>query len=154
MTKKVFFNQYNRPIQCKECGGAMEFKGVGEYHCEDCGAIEFDDYGVVRNYIEEHRGATVAEISFATGVSQREINEMVKEERFEVSADSRTFLKCEGCGIQIRSGRYCPTCLRLAEAAEARKLHEEEMKQRKLSGVAMGEMETAVGERRFKREEE
>ena len=41
---------------CKKCGGIMVFKGVGEYHCEDCNAVDYDDYGKVRLYIEEHDG--------------------------------------------------------------------------------------------------
>ena len=47
---------YNRPSVCSVCGGKMLFVGVGEYHCERCKNVEFDDYGKVRNYIEEHKG--------------------------------------------------------------------------------------------------
>ena len=36
-------DMYNIPRVCKECGGVMVFKGVGEYHCEDCGAVDYDD---------------------------------------------------------------------------------------------------------------
>ena len=38
-------NTYNRPTYCEKCGGGMVFKGVGEYECEKCGALEYDDYG-------------------------------------------------------------------------------------------------------------
>lgn len=48
---------YNRPTYCAECGGVMVFKGVGEYQCEKCGYLDYDDYGKVRNYIEKHMGA-------------------------------------------------------------------------------------------------
>lgn len=30
------FDMYHVPRVCKECGGVMVFKGVGEYHCERC----------------------------------------------------------------------------------------------------------------------
>ena len=53
---------YNIPRVCKECGGVMVFKGVGEYRCEDCGVVDYDDYGKVRCYIESNKGATAAQI--------------------------------------------------------------------------------------------
>ena len=56
-------NTYNRPTYCEKCGGVMVFKGVGEYECEKCGALEYDDYGKVRNYIEKHMGANAAPAS-------------------------------------------------------------------------------------------
>lgn len=49
-------DNYNRPTICAECGGIMVFKGVGEYKCEKCGSVGYDDYGKTRNYIEHHRG--------------------------------------------------------------------------------------------------
>ena len=45
-------DEYNRPKTCEKCDGVMVFMGVGEYQCEDCGAIAYDDYGKVRLYIE------------------------------------------------------------------------------------------------------
>ena len=40
-------DNYNRPTICPECGGIMIFRGVGEYKCEDCGSLGYDDYGKV-----------------------------------------------------------------------------------------------------------
>lgn len=101
---------YNRPTICPECGGIMVFKGVGEYACEDCGHRDYDDYGKVRNYLEKHDGATAAQVSAATGVTQHAIRDMLKESRLEIAANSKAFLKCERCGASIRSGRFCPKC--------------------------------------------
>lgn len=112
MFKKEFnaVNTYNRPIYCDKCGGVMVFKGVGEYHCEKCGYVDYDDYGKVRNYIEKHVGANAAQVSNATGVSQKAIRELLKESRIEITPDSAIFLRCEICGAAIRGGRYCPKC--------------------------------------------
>lgn len=153
MQEKIYLNQYNKPVRCKKCGGDMIFQGVGEYQCEKCKALEYDDYGKVRTYLELHRGATAGEISIATGVNQREINEMLREERFEVSVDSRTFLKCEECGVEIRIGRLCPTCLKLREAAINKKRKNEELEEKKkvMTGIGMEKKEVASGEKRFKR---
>lgn len=141
---------YNIPRVCKKCGGVLVFKGVGEYRCEDCGELDYDDYGKVRMYIEEHRGATAAQIEAAIGVSQRSIRQMLKDGRLEVTKDSRTFLKCEICGKAIRSGQYCPEC----EVAVHRNLEAEQRAQIKknIHGAGMGQ-KGEEGQRRFMREE-
>lgn len=103
-------SRLNIPTYCEKCGGVMVFKGVGEYKCEECGNLDYDDYGKVRNYVEKHPGATSAQASAATGVTQKSIRGMLKEERLEIAANSTTFLKCESCGTKIRSGRFCKKC--------------------------------------------
>ena len=120
-------DEYHIPRACAKCGGVMIFKGVGEYHCEDCGEVAYDDYGKVRLYIEEHRGATAAQIESAIGIPQRTIRRMLKEGKLEVTADSRAFLYCEVCGKAIRSGRYCPEC----EIKVHRKMESEQREKRK-----------------------
>lgn len=104
------FDMYHVPRVCKECGGVMVFKGVGEYHCERCDSVEYDDYGKVRLFIEENKGATAAEIESAVGVSQRVVRRLLKDGRIEIAEGSNVFLRCELCGKQIRSGQYCPDC--------------------------------------------
>ena len=101
---------YNRPLVCEECGGIMIFKGVGEYQCEKCRHVAYDDYGKVRLYVEKHRGATTAQVSMETGVSQKSIRNMLKENKLEITQDSAAFLRCEVCGASIRGGRLCSKC--------------------------------------------
>ena len=142
---------YNIPRVCKNCGGVMVFKGVGEYHCEDCGEVDYDDYGKVRLYIEEHRGATAAEIENASGVSQRTIRKLLKEGRLEVAENSKTFLSCEICGKPIRSGQYCPEC----EINVHRKIEEkqrQEMHKNKNTQGYSGPQKVDEGQRRFRRD--
>lgn len=100
----------HKPTCCENCGGRVQYKGIGEYRCEDCKAVMYDDYGKVRNYLEENRGATQVEVSQATGVSTSTIRQLLRDDRLEVSADSAVFLHCEICGTPIRSGRYCTEC--------------------------------------------
>ena len=150
--EKYLLNEYHRPDVCVNCGGNMVFRGVGEYQCERCQHVMYDDYGKARNYLEKHGGATVAEVAGATGVSQQTINQMLREERFEVSVDSKSFIKCEGCGRPIRMGRYCAECAKLVAAAEAKKRTEKDAELRKEMIRGVGTVgETAEGERRFKR---
>lgn len=142
---------YHVPRVCKQCGGVMIYKGVGEYHCEDCGFVDYDDYGKVRMYIEAHRGATAAEIEAAIGVSQRTIRQMLRESRIEVAEGSKSFLHCDLCGKEIRSGRFCPECeVKVHHAME----EEQREKLRKdAKGFGMQQKGDAEGHRRFVREE-
>lgn len=142
---------YNRPYVCDNCGGLMEFKGCGEYECEDCHTKGFDDYGKVRNYIELHRGANAAEIESKTGVTQKSIRQMLKESKLEITADSVAFMRCEICGVNIRSGRFCPKC-----EAFYHKEKEKQMRE-KLKGFGLENeeerRERQKGEKRFLRDE-
>lgn len=143
-------DQYHTPRICKECGGIMIFKGVGEYQCEDCKARDYDDYGKVRAFLEEHKGANAAEVEAATGVKQKTIRLMLKESRLEVTENSKAFMNCERCGKIIRSGRLCPKC----ETEYHRILEEEQRKKRNLnvSGHGMQTESLEKGEKRFNRE--
>jgi len=139
--------QYHVPQTCKVCGGVMVFKGVGEYHCEDCKAVDYDDYGKVRLYIEEHPGANAAQVEENTGVSQKIIRRLLKEGRIEVAEGSKSFLRCEVCGKSIRSGQFCPEC----ETKVHHRLEEQQraiQKKRNAMGVSMGQ-KGDEGQRRF-----
>ena len=129
----------------------MIFDGVGEYHCEDCKHIEYDDYGKVRLYIEQHRGATAAEIENEIGISQKSIRQMLRDSKIEIASESKTFLKCEFCGVDIRSGRYCKKC----ETNYHRQLEEEERLNRAkpgYRGYSLEKENAEEGEKRFRRE--
>lgn len=141
---------YRIPKICTECGGVMVFKGVGEYQCEDCKRLDYDDYGKTRLYIETHRGATAPEIEAATGVKQKTIRAMLKEGRLEVTKDSKELLFCEMCKKAIRSGKLCPKC----EISYHRSLEDKLRRERQagIYGFGKGNRE-AVGAKRFKREQ-
>ena len=128
-------NDYNRPTLCKSCGGIMVYKGLGEYQCEDCQQFDYDDYGKVRNYLDKHTGANVAEISSATGVTHKAIREMIKENRFEVIDNRGGYIRCEMCGKNIKSGRLCESC----EILYHRQLEEEARGSKKSNISGYGE---------------
>ena len=141
----------NIPTYCEKCKGVMVFKGVGEYKCEDCGHVEYDDYGKCRNFIETHPGATTAQVSSGTGVSQKAIRQMLKDQRLEIAANSHAFLKCESCGASIRYGRLCKSCETkyhrdLENQARIHKPHEN------MSGFSAEIPKGEEGAKRFRRE--
>ena len=127
----------------------MVFKGVGEYECEDCKNRDYDDYGKVRLYVEKHHGATAIEVERETGVSQKAIRQMLKEERLEVAENSRAFLHCEICGASIRSGRFCAKCM-----TSANRQYEAEIRSQKKNLQGYGqETQGESGAKRFTREQ-
>ena len=128
----------------------MVFKGVGEYHCEDCGLVDYDDYGKVRLYIEAHKGATAAEIEKEVGVPQRTVRRLLKDGRIEIAEGSKMYLRCELCGKQIRSGQFCPEC----EIKAHRNLEEKqrELQRNITQGYGMGDRKGEEGQKRFVRE--
>lgn len=149
-TQVLGITDYNRPYTCRACGGMMIFKGVGEYECEDCHDLDYDDYGKTRNYLESHAGANTAEIAAHTGVSQKAIRQMLKESRLEIASNSKTFLKCEICGVSIRYGTLCSKC----EMAYNRGMEERERANRKIAGYGTDiERKEHKGEKRFTRNE-
>ena len=104
------------PLTCEKCGKANpEYKGVGEYKCAECGYTMYDDFGLVRNYLEAHAGATQSEVSRETGVAMDKIRQFLKEDRLEIVAGSNVMMTCEICNAPIRSGRYCPACALVVE---------------------------------------
>lgn len=75
----------NKPTRCSKCGCPVSYKGLGEYVCDNCGFHEFDDYGKVRIFLEKHPGSNIVQVEAGTGVSQKTINQLVSEGKFEIS---------------------------------------------------------------------
>ncbi|MBO6147911.1 MAG: hypothetical protein J6O55_01070 [Lachnospiraceae bacterium] len=145
---------YHRPWDCENCGyGDLVFIGLGEYKCPKCGHINLDDYGKVRDYLDENPGATVNATSMATGVSKMSITTMLRDERLEIREGSATFLKCRSCGAPINSGYYCHTCAKLAEAADRKKREKEKAEERmeNIHGISAA-IEDTDGKMRFRRD--
>jgi DNA-directed RNA polymerase subunit M/transcription elongation factor TFIIS len=140
------WDHYHIPSTCEKCNGIMIFMGVGEYKCEECGYIAYDDYGKVRLYIETHPGANASEIEDKTGVTGRTIRRLIREERIEVAANSKVLITCEACGKDIRSGRFCPECeVKYHRIAEER----ERKRKTKIAGFGTDRSTGEEGERRF-----
>ncbi len=99
----------NKPVKC-ECGGKLFHIGSGKYQCETCGSLVMDDFGKVKQFLEENGVMPIVAISQCTGVSVEVIEGLLKEGRVEISENSQYFLDCQKCGCAIRSGRFCVDC--------------------------------------------
>lgn len=102
----------NHPVQCSKCGSSLYYRGSGKYVCSSCENIEYDDFGKVKLYLDEHGISTMAVISEETGVPIKHLNLMLREGRVEIPDGSKFYIKCEKCGCSIRYGRFCPDCVR------------------------------------------
>lgn len=94
---------------CPRCGKL--FAHIGRPICNRCIEEEEEEFKVVKEYIYKNPGATVFEVSDATGVSVDKIMRFLREERLEISSEnSNLILECEKCGTPIKTGRYCEQC--------------------------------------------
>lgn len=110
MTKEEKRFLEHRPVYCEDCGGKMFYQDAGMYQCEECGNIALDDFGKIKEYLDEHNGATAKEISIETGVELKIIGMFLKDGRLQIPNGSKMFIKCERCGCSLRNGRYCEDC--------------------------------------------
>lgn len=141
---------YHRPRICEVCGGVMIFQGVGEYKCEDCSDVAYDDYGKVRLYIEQHQGATAAQIEEAIGIKQKTTRQMLRDAKIQISADSRSFITCELCRKAIRFGRFCQECeVKYHREIENQIRAENQEKRMKKHGFGMHTLNEDSGSKRF-----
>lgn len=141
---------YHRPRICKSCGGVMIFQGVGEYKCEECYEVAYDDYGKVRMYIENHPGATAAQIEAEIGIRQKTIRQLLRDAKIQISTDSNSFITCELCRKPIRYGRFCPQCeVNYHRELEKQIRADRKEKQMKKQGFGMHTLTEETGSKRY-----
>lgn len=96
---------------CKGCGRLYNYIG-GSYKnlCPNCIGDMEEKFQEVKKYIEDNKLATLTDISQDCEVKIEQLERWVKEERLFFSEDSPIGIACEGCGVTIKSGRFCPAC--------------------------------------------
>lgn len=95
---------------CRMCGRIYNHV-VGPNICPACRDKMETKFQEVKEYIREHRGAGIQEVSEACDVDGAQIRQWLREDRLELTEDSPIFLTCESCGASIRSGRFCEHCV-------------------------------------------
>lgn len=96
-------------INCKSCGKLFNYLG-GPPLCHNCMQDMEVKFQEVKEYIYDHPGAGIKEVSDENEVSTSQIKKWVREERLCFSDDSPIGLECESCGKIIKTGRFCPLC--------------------------------------------
>lgn len=95
---------------CKRCNKIFNYLG-GPQICPVCKEADEADFRKVKEYLYDHPGATMSQISMELGISVDKITRFLKEGRLEIVENSGNLvLECERCGKAIRTGRYCEEC--------------------------------------------
>lgn len=94
---------------CKKCNRIFQYKGIEV--CSRCASSDEDNFKKVKDYLYDNPGATIIEVSKETKVSEKEILRYLRESRIEIREADNLLLDCERCGVPIRSGRFCDSCV-------------------------------------------
>lgn len=94
---------------CRKCGRVFAYNGVEV--CSRCLSSDEEDFKKVKDYLYDHPGATITEVSEETGVDEKKILRYLRESRIEIREENNLLLDCQRCGIPIRSGRFCDACV-------------------------------------------
>ncbi|SET62903.1 flagellar protein [[Clostridium] polysaccharolyticum] len=104
---------------CRDCGKLFNYIGSVPL-CPACMKKLDEKYAKVKEYIYDNPGATINEVSEANEVSVNQIKKWVREEKLSFTEDSPVGIPCEGCGKQIKTGRFCKECkIRVANEIES-----------------------------------
>jgi len=109
---------------CPRCGNLFA-RGAREV-CNKCTQEIEEEYERVAAYLKEHRGATINEVSEATGVSVKQITKFIREGRISTTYTSNITIPCERCGAPIQTGTLCASC-RQKLTKEVQRLHQPAM---------------------------
>lgn len=95
---------------CRKCGKIFNYIG-GPSICPVCKELDEQDFKRVKEYLYDHPGATMSEVSTALEISVERIKSYLREGRLEIVGEQGNIvLECENCGKAIRSGRFCDEC--------------------------------------------
>lgn len=94
---------------CKNCGKLFNFLS-GAPLCPSCAKALDEKFTVVKEYIYNHPGAGMQEVSDENEVTVPQIQKWIREERLSFAEGSLVGIECESCGTTIRTGRYCQSC--------------------------------------------
>ncbi|MGI6144463.1 MAG: MerR family transcriptional regulator [Clostridia bacterium] len=111
---------------CPECGKIFNF--VRTNLCPECQEKEEQIFRVIRNYISQHPGVSVIDVSRETGISEDKVLRFLRQGRLSISGEKHIKLECELCGRFVSGGRYCPACQKKLTAGLKKIVEEENRK--------------------------
>ena len=94
---------------CKSCGKLFNYMS-GPPLCPTCIASLDAKFEEVKEYVYDHPRVGIQEVSEEMEVSISQIKQWIREERLSFAEDSMIGLECEGCGVTIKTGRFCKGC--------------------------------------------
>ena len=97
---------------CERCGKAYTSSYFFNV-CPGCFEQDESDFRRIKEYLYEHPGAKIFEVSTVLDISVKKIKRYLRENRLEILERDNQFLFCESCNRPIRSGKYCDGCYKL-----------------------------------------
>ncbi|MFI2857112.1 TIGR03826 family flagellar region protein [Paenibacillus sp. JSM ZJ436] len=93
---------------CPRCGRlyALNLREL----CGDCQKEIEQEYTRCAEYLREEKGATIHQVSDATGVSSKQITRFIREGRISLLDAPNMAYPCELCGVLIRENSMCNPC--------------------------------------------
>ena len=95
---------------CPNCRRMFRYPGFGVKLCPECKETDMSDQKKVKEYIREHGAANMHKIAADTGIPVSTIRQYLRDSMLEIPEGSPVYIKCESCGCDIRSGRWCSVC--------------------------------------------
>lgn len=108
--------------------------------CPNCAREGETQFQLIKEYLYAHPGASATELVQQVGVTMRQIQHYLREDRLSVVGEGFTGLTCDLCGKAIKTGRYCELC---EKDVAARK--KQEFQQAALRDVKAMKVERALG---------
>lgn len=93
---------------CKRCGRL--YNRINAEICSECMKEDDDKFFLVRDYLRDHRRATIYEVSDGTGVEVSMIIRFIREGRITPVDNPNLAYPCDHCGTPIQHDRYCKSC--------------------------------------------
>lgn len=113
---------------CRECNRMYESYNK-QLTCSTCSLIEKRKLIEVRNYINNNKETDFCEIVRVCNVREELVKEWVRDELIVFQEESNVDIKCEKCGMNIYTGRYCKLCkIKIIDELEAAYIEIEEKK--------------------------
>jgi flagellar operon protein (TIGR03826 family) len=94
---------------CRGCGKLFNYL-QGPPLCPNCIKALDLKFEEVKEFVYDNPGVGMQEVSEEMEVSIAQIKQWVREERLAFSENSMIGLECEGCGVTIKTGRFCKAC--------------------------------------------
>lgn len=93
---------------CPRCGKifAKNFRDV----CPACIREIDKEYETCSTFLREQKGATITELSEATGITIKQITKFIREGRISLVNAPNMSYPCEVCGTLIRESHICESC--------------------------------------------
>lgn len=97
---------------CRLCGRLYQNQSLPGYKglCPSCASILEKKFVEAKEYLYEHRNATVEEVSNECNVSVKQIEKWVREGRLYYADAKGMVITCEKCGVSISTGKFCNKC--------------------------------------------